>query len=553
VRCRSPRTGYDRAIPYPSEQQDLQERLALVLEGTGTGLWEWRVGEDNVRWSELVGPMFGLAHGESPASYDAYLRLIHPDDRPGLQEQVRTALERGEDYEREHRALWADGTVRWVHSRAHVVRGEDGAVRSIVGLISDVTERKQRAVAAEYLAEASVVLAESLAVEPTLERIAELAVPALADWCTVHLADEERGISQVTVTHQDPAKVELARSYSERFPPEPDAPTGVPAVIRSGRSEVYPVITDEVLAAAGLDPERLAVVRELGLRSVMTVPLRARGRTLGAVSFIAAESGRRYMAADVELAEELGRRAGLAVDNVRLFEEAQRIAEILQRSLLPERLPDLAGLESAARYLPGAAGTEVGGDWYDVVPLASGATAIVVGDVMGRGIPAAALMGQLRTAVRSYALVADAPGEAMTLVGDYVDTRDDVDFATVLLLTLDADRRTVHACSAGHLPPVILEGGAGRLAELTQGPPLGIRGHRYATSTFQLAPGSSLLLYTDGLVERRGLRIDDGIQRLLETAAAGPAEPARLVEHVLRTLLGGATEDDVAVLAVRTH
>ena len=521
-----------------------------MLDGTETGLWEWRVGEDRVRWSPQVGPMFGLAAGEAPPSYEAYMDLVHPDDRATLAADVRGAVESGEDYQREFRAVWPDGTCRWLASRAHALSDAGGETTAIVGLIADVTERRRRLAAAEYLARAGGVLAESLAVEPTLERIAALAVPDLADWCAVNLLGEDGRLQQVAVAHQDPARVALARDYNQRFPPDPDSPTGVPNVIRTGRSELYPEVTPEMLDP--LPAEQRAIIDEIGLRSVLIVPMPARGRVLGAISFVMSESPRSFDTADVQLAEELGRRAGLAIDNVRLYEQAQGTAETLQRSLLPDRLPDITNVETAARYLPGMAGAEVGGDWYDVFPLPSGATAIVVGDVMGRGIRAAALMGQLRTAVRTYAIVAESPGHTLSLTAEYVAARGDVDFATVLLLTLDPGARHVQASSAGHLMPVVVPPqGAASLAQIQQGPPLGILGHDYPTTDFEIEPGGSLLLYTDGLVERRRVPLDDALANLIAATGGAPREPGGLVDHVLRSLLEGDTQDDVAVLAVR--
>lgn len=173
------------------------------------------MGEDRVRWSPQVGPMFGLAEGEAPASYEAYMDLVHPDDRAALQGDVRAALESGSDYRREFRALWPDGTVRWLASRAHVVTDGDGEAVSIVGVISDVTDRKRADVSAEFLARAGAVLAESLAVGPTLDRVARLAVPELADWCAVNLVGEDGGLEQVAVAHQDQTRVELARDTQD--------------------------------------------------------------------------------------------------------------------------------------------------------------------------------------------------------------------------------------------------------------------------------------------------------------------------------------------------
>jgi PAS domain S-box-containing protein len=547
----------------PAQHPDLQriaaalrlseERLTVVLEGTGVGLWEWDVEADEIRWSPNLGPLYGLARGDAPASYAAYMELIHPDDRDSLTRGVREAVAEGRDYSREYRAVWPDGRgIRWLHSRAHVIAGEDGRGTSVLGVITDITERKRRERAAEYLAQAGVVLAQSLEEHPTLERIAELAVPQLADWCAVHLLDEAGVPRQVVVTHQDPEKIELARSFNERYPPAPDSPTGVPAVVRSGRSELYPVITDELLVAGARDAEHLRLIRELQLRSVMVVPIAARGRTLGAITFVHAESGLEYDSADLALAEELGRRAGLAISNVRLYETAQKTAVTLQRSLLQDSLPWVDGLEATASYLPGAAGTEIGGDWYDVMRLDDGRVAIVVGDVMGRGLRAAALMGHLRTAVRTYAYVAGDPGRALALLRSYVNAHRVVDFATMAVLYVDPETGRTQAASAGHPPPVIAGGGEAWFGDVKPGPPIGLSEADSPVAEFTLDRGQTVLLYTDGLVERRSVPITESLQELLRAVGSAPTEPTALVAHVLSVLLpGGTHDDDVAVLAVR--
>ena len=539
--------GDDAEVPVHPDRL-----LSLVLEGTGTGLWEWDVEADVVHWSPNVGPLYGLEHGEEPPAYADYQSLIHPDDRESLERGVRGAIEQGEDYEREFRAVWRDGTVHWLHSRAHVRRDDDGQVVSVVGLISDVTERKQREIAASYLAEAGAVLGRSLDVEKTLQEVAELAVPDLADWCGVHLVEDDGEIAQVAVAHHDPDKVGLAREVGDRHPSGTDSPAGVPKVIATGQSELFPDIPEHLLREGARDPDHLRTILDLRIRSMMIVPIRVGAETIGAITFAGADSGRRYGQEDVALAEELGRRAGLAVTNVRLYAQASMTAETLQHSLLPD-LPELPHLVTAARYLPGAAGAEVGGDWYDVIPLESGRTAIVVGDVMGRGVTAAALMGQLRTAVRAYALIAEDPAETMNLVAGYVGSRDDVDFATVLLLTIEPDGHAVSVCSAGHLPPVLFGGGEAALITLNQNPPLGLPDHRYVMSTFEMRPGATLLLYTDGLVERRRVPLDDGIKRLLELVSAGPQEPEALLDHLIASLLPDGADDDVALLAARSR
>ena len=205
----------------------------------------------------------------------------------------------------------------------------------------------------------------------TLEEVARLAVPALADWCAVQLADDAHAIA---VAHVDPEKVRWAHELQERYPPDPDAPTGAPAVIRSGRSELYPVIDRALLEAAALDEEQIELVRELQMNSVMVVPLTARGRTLGAMTFVWAESGRQYSTRELELAEEVGRRAGIALDHARLFAREHQTAATLQRALLPATLPELPGYELVVRYVPSDARDHAGGDWYDAFELPTGAS-----------------------------------------------------------------------------------------------------------------------------------------------------------------------------------
>lgn len=530
------------------------EKLALVLEGTGIGLWEWDITTGEIRWSTNLGPLYGLAAGSAPASYEAYQELIHPDDRETLRAVVRDSVERGRGFTREYRVVWPDGhTLRWLQSRAHVICGDDGRPLTVLGVITDVTERRRREQVSEYLAEAGVLLAQSLEEQPTLERVAELAVPRLADWCAVHLLEEDDSLRLVVVAHQDPAKVQLARSLNERYPPLPDAPTGVAGVIRNSRSELYPEVPDELLEVTSHDETHLQLIRDLQLRSVMIVPIVARGRTLGAMTFVYAESGREYGTSDLALAEELGRRAGMAIANVRLYEAAQGAAVTLQRSLLQAALPWVDGLETAAQYLPGAAGAEIGGDWYDIMPLSDGRVVIVVGDVMGRGLEAAAHMGQLRTAIRSFACVSEHPARTLELMRSYVSTQQVVDFATVLILFVDPATGRVQASSAGHPPPVLVAEGRAALAGISTAAPLGPFEVESPLTEFVLEPGATLLMYTDGMVERRDAPIDESLRELIDAVGESAyARPDELIASVLgRMLPGGTHHDDVAVLAVR--
>jgi serine phosphatase RsbU (regulator of sigma subunit) len=532
----------------------LEERLRLALEGTETGFWEWDIASDTVEWSDNVGPMYGLPRGTQPAGFDAYLdACVEESHRVELRALVRRAVEEGVPYEHDLPVTLPDGE-RWLHSRVRVIAGPDGRPERLIGLLTDVTERRRREDAYAFLDAASQALSASLDPVETLDEVTRLAVPRLADWCAVQLAAEVRGsYEQIAVAHVDPEKVRWARELQERYPPDPDAPTGAPEVIRSGRSELYPVIDAALLEAASLDDEQRDIVRELQMNSVMVVPMTARGRTLGAITFVYAESGRQYTTRELELAEELGRRAGLALDHARLYTREHRAAETLQRALLPASLPEIAGYELAVRYQPSDSRDHAGGDWYDAFALPDGRFGIVVGDVGGRGMEAAATMGQIRNALRAYALKGAAPAEVMDdlhgLVGASGGT---ITFATVIYVALRPDTGEGEIATAGHLPPLLVHAdGRTEYAAMPGCPPLGLSGAPTCTSTrFSMAPGDTVWLYTDGLVESRRQPIDDGLRALAELASRTRGDLEPLADTLLATV-PAARDDDVALLGLR--
>jgi PAS domain S-box-containing protein len=531
------------------------ERLDIAMQGTGTGFWEWDVVADGVQWSASLGPMHGLEAGDAPSDFAGYLALVHAEDREALDAQVREALAGRHEYVHEFRVVHPDGREQWHASRGRVIRDEHGRPEAMVGLTADVTERRRRQDALTFLAEAGKALAGSLDPVLTMEEIARLAVPRLADWCAVQLAADFRGTYEnIAVAHVDPDKVSWARALQDRYPPDPGAPTGAPEVIRTGRSELYPEIDEALLAATAQDDEHLEIIRQLQIHSAMVVPMRARDRTLGAITFIFAESGRQYSTHELELAEELGRRAGLALDHARLYDREHRTAETLQRALLPPTLSDIAGHEIAARYLPGRAGDHVGGDWYDAFALDGGRFGIAIGDIGGRGITAAGLMGQVRNALRAYAVKAPGPGATMADLRALDERLDELVFAT--LTYIDYDPRTGEAVmtSAGHLPALIVDpDGVAAFIDARTCPPLGAGGDAPCCEhRFTLAPGAALVLYTDGLVESRARSLEAGLDLLAQTAGASRGDVQQLAEDVIEAV-PLEREDDIALLALRRN
>jgi PAS domain S-box-containing protein len=260
-----------------------------------------------------------------------WMEAVHPDDRERVGTAWRAALGETRVFETEFRLRRGDGAWRRVSARAVPVLEEDGRVREWVGAITDVTERRRVEEGRDFVAEASRVLASSLDYEQTLRAVSELAVPVLADWCAVDVVTEDGELRRLSVKHTDPEKIRLVEEIEARWPTRPDAPHGLANVIRTGKPELVPHIPEALLSANAQDDEHLRLIRELGLRSYVCVPLIARGHVLGALSLVYAESGRAYDDSDLVLAEELARRAAVAIDNSRLFSETEEARAQLEQ------------------------------------------------------------------------------------------------------------------------------------------------------------------------------------------------------------------------------
>ena len=402
-----------------------------------------------------------------------------------------------------------------------------------------------------FLADASTELASSLDYQATLTKVAQLAVPTFADWCGIDVVEDSQ-LHRLAVAHVDPAKVQLARELAERYPTDPDAPNGAWKVMRTGRSELIAEITDEMLVAGAIDEEHLRIARDLHLRSALTVPLVARGKVLGVITWVLAESERLYTADDLALAEDLAKRAAIAIDNAELHSETLAAAVQLQKAVLPEAMPVVPGWEVASYYSPSGR-TEVGGDFYDAVPLSDGRLALFVGDVMGRGVAAAAAMAQMRAAVRAYAAVDPTPEMVMSKLDLMFEQYPSDQLVTLVYLVVDPARDELVVTNAGHPPPVLLRADRRTVQlPLAEGCPLGALpgGRRQVTVPFHV--GDTVLAFTDGLIERRDEDISQGQERVL-AALTGLAQPdlSPALEEVVYLVRDPSRDDDVAVLAAR--
>ena len=406
-----------------------------------------------------------------------------------------------------------------------------------------------------FLADASAELASSLDYRSTLTQVARLVVPRLADWCGIQVVED--GVYEtVAVAHVDPAKVSWAEEMQRRYPTDPDSRVGAPNVIRTGVSELYADVTDDMLTAGALDNEHLRLMRQVGMSSVLIVPLTGRRETFGALSLVYAESGRHFSEADRSFVEEVARRAAVAVENARDYQQQKgrlaaitRIAEAAQQAILAP-VPDQVGpVALAGAYVSAAREALVGGDLYEVVATPH-SVRLLIGDVRGKGLDAV----RLATVVLGYFRA--AAGDEATLVGaaTEIDARltshlGDEDFVTAMFVEIQHDGRT-EILSCGHPGPLLAN--AAGVFDLHCPPalPLGL-GTRPVPLTLTLQPLDRLLLFTDGLIEARdanGAFAD--LMRVVK--ALGTADLDTVLEQILdelRNTVGGDLDDDLALLA----
>ena len=378
-------------------------------------------------------------------------------------------------------------------------------------------------------ADATKALTSSFDLEVVLHDLARLVTSRVADACLIDLVEPDGG---------------LRRAAAAVAPGRPELPAGLVAVRQApGQDDVG----NEALRTG--EP---CVVFEDDWSSVV-VPLKGRQGVLGVLRLV--QQARLGTAEpNVGLAEELARRASIAVDNARLFARQRTVSETLQQSLLPDHLPDIPGLSTAARYVPGGPDVDIGGDWYDVLQLPGAGIGVALGDVVGRGERAAALMGQLRNAVRAYAFEGRSPVEVVDCVNGLLLDAGSEHMATMIYGVLDAETGEFRFVAAGHPPPLLITGpGHARFLEGTNGPPVGsLPTARYSEGRALVEPGNTLLLYTDGLVEDRATPLEDGLRRLQEAAQDGPDDLEAFCSHVMRRALGRTPcDDDVALLAVK--
>ena len=534
-----------------------------------------------VRINEELAAINGLPVDEHVGKH---VQEVIPEAGAGIVDQLQRVRETGEPAKDVlvRVATRADpGRPRLFNASYYPVRSADGDVIGVGAVVTDITERERaqielaqalerereaRAAAeaaerrASFLAEASALLDASLDKETTLQNIARLIVSRMADWCGVDVVEPNGGFRSVAVAHVDPAKVQWARELSERYPPDVNAPTGVANVIRTGEPELYPHVTWEMIERAAVDDEHRELLRQLELNSAMVVPMVARGRTLGAITIIAAESGRTYEESDLALANELARRAAMAVDNARLYTELSGIADTLQAELLPTEIPNIPGIDVSVRYRAAGELNRVGGDFYDVFGRGPNEWAVVIGDVSGKGATAAAVTALARYTLRTATVSAATPSAALdTLNEALLERRRDQEFCSVALgfVTLRAGGLDVKLSLGGH-PQALIKRASGELARCgTPGLLMGfVHDPPLADDDLRLEPGDTLLLYTDGVTDAaaNGDRFGDARLEALVSELSPQLHASEIAETIEHTAVAHAAfqpQDDMALVAVQ--
>lgn len=561
---------------------DLTEHLQLALEAGGLGTFRWDLATGETEWDPRVEAQFGLEPGTFDGSYETWVSLLHPDDRDVVLGTVADAVTARGHYTVEHRVVWPDGSTHWLHGAGQVTLDSSGAVTGTIGCTRDITdqvlaERERQRLTLEaiesaeqervngerlqFLSRINEALATARDLHELMVNVSRAAVPRLGDWCSIFvLPTADAVVPDVEIAHVDPAMVEYARELQAQFPYDPDSPVGMPKVIRTGELDFFPDI--EVALAVGSDapPETREVVRRLALRSAIAVPLVKRGRILGGLQLVMSESSRRYTEVDVALTEAIASRVAASIENLRLSAEHRAIAKTLQASLLPDRLPDIPGVDVAVRYWASGEGVDVGGDFYDVFELTAGAWALVIGDVCGKGPSAAAVTGLARHTIASAAWHGDPPELVLANLNRSMLARGSDSFCTAIYGSLEPSEhgaRLSFACG-GHPLPILVRSDGSSTPVGSHGSLIGLFDTIDVTTTeLDLGPGEALVLYTDGATDvapPAGLRTDELAALVAEaarstTTAEGLAD--RLDQDLSAILDINERSDDIALLVLR--
>lgn len=501
----------------------------------------------NRRWFDFTG--FTQAQ---TFENDGWLQAFHPEDRAAVEAGWRVAAHDGGDFSVEARICSQSGEYCWFLERAVAVRAHDGSVVRLFATATDIDDRKRLEERERFLSHVSDVLGSSLDGQTVLQKITELCVPDFADWCQVQSLSPEDELVVEAVRHRDPElHKRLEGLVGRSVIAIRSASLGSPQVLRQAKSRALDhAATLRAVRENVPDPEDRAIYEEAGLGTALIVPMVARGRTRGTLHLVNVDPASRRPEGTVEIAEELARRAALAMDNSRLYEREHRVASTLQRALLPARLPSHPRIDLSFAYRPAERESRVGGDWYDAFAISETEMAISIGDVGGHGLEASVAMNAARQALRISATEGLSPAQTLRRANIALMLNAEHPFITAIHGILDVERSSFRYSCAGHPPPAVAPlSGAARYLD-GGGIPMGIELETtFPAHEVRLDPYATLLLYTDGLlefdrnIERESGRLLEALsERVHDTSSDGAG---RLVRHVLNN----RQLDDIAVLS----
>ncbi len=501
----------------------------------------------NRRWFEFTG-----LSDEQTFEDDGWLTAFHPEDRSLVVAGWRAAAKDGSDFSVEARVRSRTGEYRWFLERAVALRTEDGSVIRLFATATDIDEPKRVEEREKFLSHVSEVLGSTLDPASLLQQITELCVPTFADWCQVQSLTADNELIVEAVRHSDPklnARLESLVGRPIVFIHETSL--GSPHVLRDAHSAVLDhAATVRAVRENVLDPADRALYEDAGLGTALIVPLIVRGQIRGTLHLVNVDPASRRPEITLDIAEELAHRAALAIDNSRQYEREHRVATALQHALLPARLPSHPRIDLSYAYRPAERESRIGGDWYDAFAISEGRIAISIGDVAGHGLEASVAMNEARQALRLSALERLSPAQTLRRANAALMLDPEHPLITAIYGVIDVERSTFRYSCAGHPPPAVMPL-AGRARYLEGGGiPLGVEENAsFPAREVTLKPYTTILLYTDGLIEfdrnleRESLRLLAALnERVHDTSSDAAAA-------LLRQVLNNRQLDDIAVLA----
>lgn len=515
----------------------------LMWTASDTGTCDWF----NGKWFSYTGQALSDPLG------DGWRQVYHDEDIGPYLAAWNASVRSGSDFEMESRLRGADMAYRWFLTRAVPLRDADGSVVKWYGTSTDIDDSRRAARDTRVFAEVGNAISGSLIVQDVLDRVLASICPAYADWAIVTILDEQKTLRVAAVVHRDPAAAERMQSLIGSIYADGSQNVGSPAAVRLGEPLLYERAT-YADAARVVHPDIFPLVWDIGFQSVLVIPFGDDATARGTLGLCMSPGGRYFDPLDLPFFREFGRRVAPSIANAHLYERERRVAESFQRGALPARLPEVPGFEFSAIYEAGRAEALVGGDWYDAFQLIDGRIVVSIGDVAGSGLAAAITMANVRQAIRGVAHVHADPALMLEAADRTLRSETPDRFVTAFVGVIEPLGGTMTYRSAGHPPPIVLRADHSIQLLEDRGLPLGLYEREERDSPFvELGAGSTLVLYTDGLIESTH-EIIEGQRRLdlavQSDAVMSAADPAKELHD---SVLVEGSRDDVAILVVRVR